>query len=56
MDWNESANKGSENEGSSDSYELSLLPIHVLCVKGSDLLAHRTRIMYRNKRYTMIRN
>jgi hypothetical protein len=35
---------------------MNLLLIHILIVKGSDLLPHKTRITYRNKRYTIIRN
>jgi hypothetical protein len=35
---------------------MNVLMIHVHRLKGSDLLAHRTRITYQKKRYTSIRN
>jgi hypothetical protein len=35
---------------------MNLLVIHVRRLKGSNLLAHRTRITYQKKRYTSIRN
>jgi hypothetical protein len=35
---------------------MNLLLIHILSLKGSDILAHRMRIAYQKKRYTSIRN
>jgi hypothetical protein len=35
---------------------MNLLVIHVRRLKGSDLLAHRTRITYQKKGYMSIRN
>jgi hypothetical protein len=35
---------------------MNLLSIHILRLKGNDLLAQRMRIMYQKKRYTSIRN
>jgi hypothetical protein len=35
---------------------MNLLVIHVHRLKGSDLLAHRTRITYQKKRYTSTMN
>jgi hypothetical protein len=35
---------------------MNLLVIHVRRLKGSDLLAQRTKITYQKKRYTRIRN
>jgi hypothetical protein len=35
---------------------MNLLVIHVHWLKGSDLLAHRTRITYQKKMYTSIRS
>jgi hypothetical protein len=35
---------------------MNLLVIDVRRLKGSDLLVHRTRITYQQKRYTSIRN
>jgi hypothetical protein len=48
-----SSNEVSENDGRA---HMNLLMIHVRWLKGSDLLAHRTRIMYQKKRYMSIRN
>jgi hypothetical protein len=49
-----SNNEERENDGSSGC--MNLLLIHVRHLKGSDLLAHRTMIMHKKKRYTNIRN
>jgi hypothetical protein len=39
-----------------DRARMNLLVIHVHRLKGSDLLAHKTRITYQKVRYTSIRN
>jgi hypothetical protein len=49
-----SSNEEIENDGSLSSYESTTDPCHLL--KGSNLLAHRTRITYQKMRYMSIRN
>jgi hypothetical protein len=49
----ESGNEESGTDGSST--RLNLLSIHILSLKGNDLLPNGMRIMYQKKMYTSIR-
>jgi hypothetical protein len=51
----ESPNEGNRNAGGSDLYE-SPSPFILYVLKGNELQAPRTQIMFRNNRYTIARN